>query len=101
MKSLVKPYVGANCLGLICYTALFLRIMHQQHAEQREPDFGDSLNYLLTAFPVLVGLTLVNLSWEIWALVRLVRYGESRPFAIGGASLLIWAATYFILRQLP
>jgi len=93
-------YLVANALGLILYAAFAVRVHLQIRAEHRDSDFGDSLNFALTAFPVLITFFAVNLSWGSWALVRLLRHRQHEPILACGSALAMWVITVVAARQL-
>jgi heme/copper-type cytochrome/quinol oxidase subunit 2 len=95
-------YIAANVLGLLLYAVLVARIHQQMQGEHRQSaDFGDSMTFALTAFPVLVVFAAANVSWGIWAMVRFTRYRECQALVLGGLMVIIWTATVLIVRQLP
>ena len=101
MRASPRAYVVANAIGLLLYAAAVFRINHQIKTEGRPgADFGDSMNFALTAFPVLMAFAAVNLTWIVWAGIRSIRRQEHQLAALGCAMMASWILAVVLVRQL-
>ena len=95
MKAIPAVYVSANLVGLGLYAWLLVRTDTQVHAESRLwCDIADSMKFAMTAFPA------VNVSWRIWATVRLVRHCVRQALARSVSATVSWIAVVVVPRQL-
>lgn len=93
-------YTGVNGAGL-CLYILFVRVIQRQiQMEERSSDFGDNMNFLFTAFPVLVAAIIWN---GVWAVGALGKVFDGRGYGLAGwcvVSVLVWVAAVRFLPQL-
>jgi len=90
-----------NLCGIALYTYLFLQITNNiQHEQRASADFGDSLAFLTTAFPVLGFFVTTDLIWVAVTANRHRKHKDSRELTLFGlAALAAWIVTVLILRQ--
>ena len=101
MRASPKTYLVANAVGLLLYTAIVVRIAHKIRAENRGgADFGDGMNFALTAFPVLMAFVAVNLTWIVWSSAQAIRRREYQGVALGAAMIASWVLAVLLLRQI-
>ena len=100
-KKALFIYGCGNVLGLVLYQLSILAIMHTIKREERDsPDFGDTLNFLMTGVPILAVCTLLNFAWLITALVNAVRHRKFLALIAAVAAFTIWAISIVIDRTL-
>ncbi|HWB58854.1 MAG TPA: hypothetical protein VG733_05150 [Chthoniobacteraceae bacterium] len=100
MKPSLIVYIVANLAGLFIFVMLVFAIYDNAKMEERDYyDFGDSLNFLVTAVPVFLLCSLLNAGWLIKAVVQAVRHRPWRGDAIACAcSVTTWAGTMLLLK---
>lgn len=99
MKRSTCAYLVANLVGLLLCVLFVTWIIQTARIERRDNyDFGDSLNFLLTAVPVFLLSLLLNMGWGVKALIDICRRQDYRAsLALAGVTA-VWASSYLALR---
>ena len=99
MKRATTIYLIFNAGGLVLFLWFVFRIEHFARSEQRDyRDFGDSLNFLMTAVPVFLACCLYSLIFGIRGVLDYVRKRGAQSLKALAAVACAWAALYVSLR---
>ena len=93
-------YAGTNVAGIFFYVFFVRAIQHQIQMEERGSDFGDCLNFIVTALPVLLFFVAWNGAWGVAASVKAFALHDYRLAIWCTGSVLGWAAIIFIMPHL-
>jgi len=92
-----KIFLIANIVGLGLYVFFVFRIKWFISLEKREyPDFGDNLNYLMTAAPTLLLFILILVVFFIFTILK----KDMKGVRIAGIICALWLSVFFLLRLL-
>jgi len=87
-------FAAVNLVGAVIYLLLSSRIHAFRESEGRDYyDFGDSLDYLWTALPVVLLFFLTDFIYSIYAVAVLIRRRNTTPIKFCGIVLALWIAT--------
>jgi hypothetical protein len=75
-KKFTIIYLISNLIGILLYSVFLLHIAYSIKSEHRSPDFGDSLNVIMTAIPVMLLCGLFSLVWAIISLINIYRHRD-------------------------
>jgi hypothetical protein len=92
-------FVIANASGLALFVHFVLKIERTIRLEERSgPDFGDSLNFLLTAAPVAAIVLLLNAAWAVFAVLAYIRGRRTGAAIALSLVTACWVVTVAVLR---
>lgn len=100
MKKSIIISSAFNLIGLLLYIHFITRIVAFARMEQRDYyDFGDGLNYILTAVPVFLFCLLLNITWGVKALVAIFKRRDYSSAVACGMVVAVWTTTILIIRK--
>jgi hypothetical protein len=100
MRPSLFIFLAVNLVGLLLCIDIIGGIESTAKMEERDYyDFGDSILFLITAVPVFLICSLVNIFWGAKALIEIFRRKNYHSAMIWGAAVLTWAAVFLLLRQ--
>ena len=86
----------ANGMIMIWVVLIYASITEQITAEQRMPDFGDSLNFLMSAVPALILCFLFNLYWVFGSFQDIRKRRDYHSLIALVATIVAWGLLYFL-----
>jgi hypothetical protein len=102
MKTSTIIFSAANLIGLLLCVLLVGSIVHLAKMEQRDYyDASDSFTFLGNAGPVLLVCFILDTLWGIKALVDIIRRRDYQASLALGAVVVVWAASFVIMRFVP
>ena len=94
-------YILVNFIGLFLYFIFVDNICNFAKTEGRGfYDFGDSLDYDITAIPVLFLSLLINIFWGINSFIRIFRRKDYHALIAGIIVASLWAANFWFCSYL-
>jgi hypothetical protein len=101
IRPLFIIYMAANLVGVFLYLMFVVNTGNFAKMEQRHYyDFGDSLNFILFAWPVLLLCLLINVLWGIKAMIDIFRRNAYHALVVGVVVAAIWATDLWLCRYL-
>ncbi len=100
-KRALVIYAAANLLGLLIFVSSVLIIDRMAKMEQRDYDFGDSLNFILTGVPAFLVCLVLNIVWGLLAVINSFRRRGNRALWATVGAVTAWTASVLILRAIP
>ena len=101
MKRATIIYLVVNAVGLVLFLWLVFRIEQFARMEQRDyRDFGDSLNFLMTAVPVFLACAVYTLAWGVKALFDYTRKRGAQGLKALATVTCAWTVMIVSLRIL-
>jgi hypothetical protein len=100
-KPLLFFYVLTNLIGIFLYFLFDSNISNFAKWEGRGYyEFGDSIKYIFTAFPVFLLCLLINILWGIKALIDIFRRKNFHAFVAGVVIAALWVANLWVCSYL-
>ena|ERR1700722_3240664 len=94
-------YLGANLIGIVLYLLFVSAICNTAKMEERDYyDFGDSLNYILTALPVYLLCLLLNVLWGLKALKEILQRRDFHSAVACVVAVALWVTAKLIVRHI-
>ena len=93
-------YTVTNLVGLYFYVVFVRAIQSRMLMEERGPDFGDSLNFMFTALPILLFCLVLNIVWGIQSRLRVSRRRDYRLAIAWVVISVTWVGTILFIRNL-
>lgn len=98
IKTSTFVYSITNLFGVILFYGLVMGINGSLRVEERNPDFGDGLNFLTRAMPVFLLAVLGAVAWGIKAGRDISRRRDYQAtLALAGVATA-WVTMYVVLR---
>ena len=102
MKLMLYLFTVANLAGLFLYTHFVRAIQQMMQMEERDySDFGDNVEFMCTALPVLVICLLLNFVWGSMGLRDAAQFRGWRSFASCAVIVVVWVTTILMVRRFP
>jgi heme/copper-type cytochrome/quinol oxidase subunit 2 len=101
MKRPTFTYLAINFVCMLLFLFFVLRIEQRISSEQRVySDFGDHLDFLVTAVPMLALSIIFSVAWGIASVIEAVRQRTYQKLMALGLVAASWSGLVFVLRRL-